>query len=74
MEEMVFWSEEEECNANNDCENFIHYILEYIMDKYSVEFDIEELYDELLEESETVDNLSLSNIYYDFKYEYMVQS
>jgi len=72
MEEMVFWSEKEECNNSNICENFIEDILEYILDSYVLDVDLEELYDNSLERSEIVDDLSFSNIYYDFKYEYII--
>lgn len=71
-DEMVFWSDEEECNTNDHCENFIENILEYMFDDYVLELDIEELYDKSLEQLEIVEYISFINIYYDSMYKSIV--
>ena len=70
-EEMIFWLEEE-CNTSSYCENFIENILEYMLDNYILELDMEELYNKSLEKLEIVDDFTSSNTYYTFKYEYTI--
>ena len=73
MEEMVFWTEEEEeNNTKNYCENFIEYILEYMITDYFLELNMEELYNKSMEKLEIADDFSESSLYYDFKYEYSI--
>ncbi len=73
MEEMVFWTEEEEeNNTKNYCENFIENILEYMITDYFLELNMEELYNKSMEKLEIADDFSENSLYYDFKYEYSI--